>query len=247
MLKFKLLQYPFTLREERAMKVWTVVLAAVLVGAAGVSAGQYSAGFWLGNRSITINTVDPSSGWWTTINPGILELGGQVTWQAVEHLALRGSFAYNTGNFTLKEVRTQINPPLVETFEAKHSFSGFPFELNVLPTFKVGEKLILRAGGGLAYHSYSDKFTYTDTPGGGVTITTAYPTAKASGFGSQFLLCSEAKISNNLGVELQYKKDAGSFNYSFPRYTWSSNESREDKGTFGGSSETYRIGVTFAF
>jgi hypothetical protein len=240
-IKFRVLPYPFTLRKEKAMKVWAVVLAVVLVGAVAAQAGNYSAGFWLGHRALTVVTGTGS------FTPGILELGGQVTWQVLEHLALRGSFAYNTGSFTQKEVRTYIAPPGVETFEDKDSFSGFPIEFNILPTFKIGEKLILRAGGGLAYHSYSDKYTFTYTSPSGVITTTTFPSAKTSGFGSQFLLCSEGKITNNVGVEIQYKKDAGSFNYSLPRYTYSSNESREEKATFGSTSDTYRISVTFAF
>ena len=225
------------------MKVWAVVLAVVLVGAAGVSAGNYSAGFWLGHRAVTVVTGK------TAFTPGIMELGGHVTWQAIEHLALRGSIAYNTGSFTQKVVTNHINPPWVSTSETKHSYSGFPVEFNILPTFKVGDKLILRAGGGFAYHSYSDKYTLTSTSGSGVVTTWAFPSAKTSGFGSQFLLCSEGKITNNVGVEVQYKKDSGSFNYSLPRYTNPDdpNEVLEEKATFGGTSDTYRIGLTFAF
>lgn len=242
MIKFRVLPYPFTLREEKAMKVWAVVLAVVLVGAAGVSAGNYSAGFWVGHRTITITSASTSA--LTTINPGILELGGQVTWQAMEHLALRGSVGYNTGSYTYKIIDNDNG--FVTTTEQKHSFSGFPIELNLLPTFKVGDKLTFRAGGGFAYHSYSDKYTSTHTTGGGVTTTTTFPTAKTSGFGSQFLLCSEAKISNNLGVEMQYKKDAGSMNFSW-NYPLGPGETVETKATFGGSSDTYRIGLTFGF
>jgi hypothetical protein len=240
-IKFRLLPYPFTLREEKAMKVWVVVLAVVLVGAAGVSAGNYGAGFCVGHRTFSIITGTSS------FTPGIMELGGQFTWQVKEHLALRGSFAYNTGNYTQKEIRTFVTPPQVFTDEAKHSYSGFPIEFNVLPTFKVGDKLIVRAGGGFAYHSYSDKFTYTSTSGSGVVTTITYPAASTSGFGTQFLLATEGKINDNLGVEAAYKKDAGSFNYSLPRYTHSANESREEKATFGGGSDTYRLGLTFAF
>jgi len=223
------------------MKVLAVVLAAVLVGAVAAQAGNYSAGFFLGHRTVNVATYSSS------FAPGILELGGHFTWQMMEHVALRGSFAYNTGSFTQKRVITYVIPPEVETYETKHSYSGFPIEFNVLPTFKIGEKLILRAGGGLAYHSYADKTTFKYTSPSNAITTTEYPSAKTSGFGSQFLLCSEGKISNNMGVEIQYKKDAGSFNYSQPRYTHNSNESYEDKVTFGGGSDTYRLGMTFAF
>jgi len=216
------------------MKVWAVVLAVVLVGAVGVSAGNYGAGFWVGHRTFSVVTGTGS------FTPGIMELGGHITWQAMEHLALRGSFAYNTGSFTQK---TTINDNGIVTIsEHKHSYSGYPIEVNVLPTFKVGDKLILRAGGGLSYHSYSDKYTHTSTSG----TSTTYPTAKTSGFGSQFLLCTEGKISDNLGVEVQYKKDAGNFNFSWS-YPSGTGETTEEKATFGGASDTYRIGVTFAF
>ncbi len=220
------------------MKGLAVVLAAVLVGAAGAQAGNFGAGFWVGHRTTNVVTGTGS------FTPGILELGGQVTWQAVEHLALRGSIAYNTGSFTQKIVVNDMG--VVTASENKHSYSGFPIEANVLPTFKVGDKLVLRAGGGFSYQSYSDKYTSTYTSPSGVTTTTTYPSAKTSGFGSQFLLCTEGKISDNLGVEVQYKKDAGNFNFSW-NYTSGPGETTEEKATFGGASETYRIGVTFAF
>jgi hypothetical protein len=219
------------------MKGLAVVLAVILVGAVAVQAGQYGAGFWFGNRDL--GTPSGGGGFVTV---GLMEFGGHITWEPVSHLALRGSAAYNTGKFSVKQTIT--NPGGTTTSEDKDDITGFPIELNILPTFRVGDKLILRAGGGLAYHKYSDKYTNTTTAGG-VSVTTTFPSASLSGIGGQFLLITEAKVSNNMSVEVQYKKDnanlSDSWDYSSGTTTYS------DRETFGLTSDTYRIGLSFGF
>lgn len=229
MIKFRVFPNPFTLRKEKAMKVMAVVLAMVLVGAAGVSAGNYSAGFWLGQRDLG---APSGTGGFVTVN--LMEFGGHITWEPLEHLALRGSAAYNTGKLNAKV--TYTDPSGTYISEDKDDITGFPIEFNVLPTFRVGDKLVLRAGGGLSYHKYSDK--YSD-------ITTTYPSASFSGVGGQFLLVTEAKVTNNMSLEAQYKKDNANLNYTW-NYTMGS-RTYNVKETFGIASDTYRIGMTFGF
>ena len=220
------------------MKVWAVVLAVVLVGAAGVSAGNYGAGFWVGQKDLG---APSGAGGFVTV--GLMEFGGHITWEPLSHLALRGSVGYNTGKFSVKT--TWTDPGGTFTTEDKDDITGFPIELNVLPTFRVGDKLVLRAGGGLAYHKYSDKYSNTTTSGGGVITTTTFPSASLSGIGGQFLLVTEAKVSNNMSLEVQYKKDNANLNYSW-NYTYG-NRTYNERETFGIASDTYRIGMTFGF
>lgn len=219
------------------MKVLAVVLTAMLVGAFTAQAGPYSAGFWLGERDLGV-----PSGAGGTVTVNVFELGGHFTWQPVDHLALRGSLAYDTGDFKTKITRT--TPGGVTTTEEKDALTGFPIEVNVLPTFRVGDKLIIRVGGGLAYHHYSDKYSSTLTSDG-VTLTTTYPSATLSGVGGQFLLITEAKLTENLSLEAQYKKDNANLNYSWD-YT-AGNTTYNVRETFGIASDTYRIGLTFGF
>lgn len=141
------------------MKVWAVVLVVVLVGAVAVQAGQYSGEFWAGYRTLGI-----LSGVGSPVTVDAMEFGGAITWQFLEHLALRGSVAYNTGKYSFKTTTT--TPLGTTTTEDKDSYTGFPIEVNLLPTFKVGDKLVVRAGGGFAYHKYSDKYTETRTSSG---------------------------------------------------------------------------------
>lgn len=219
------------------MKALAVVLAVILVGAVAAQAGQYGAGFWLGNRNLG---APSGAGGFVTV--GLMEFGGHITWEPLSHLALRGSVAYNTGKFSVKQ--TVTNPGGTITTEDKDGITGFPIEVNILPTFRVGDKLVLRVGGGLAYHKYSDKYTNTTTSGG-VAVTTTFPSASLSGIGGQFLLVAEAMVSNNMSFEAQYKKDNANLSYSWD-YT-SGNTTYNDRETFGIASDTYRIGLTFAF
>lgn len=219
------------------MKVLTVVLATVLVGAFGAQAGQYSAGFWLGQRDLG---APSGAGGFETV--GLMEFGGHITWEPLDHLALRGSVAYNTGSVSTKITKTDAGGST--TTEEKDDITGFPIEVNILPTFRVGDKLVLRVGGGLAYHNYSDKYSTTATAGG-ATITTTFPSASLSGIGGQFLVVTEAKVTKNMSLEAQYKKDNANLNYSWD-YT-SGGTTTNDRETFGIASDTYRIGLTFGF
>jgi len=212
------------------MKVWAVVLAVVLVGAAGVSAGNYSAGFWLGQRDL-----GAPSGAGGVITLNLMELGGHITWEPMEHLALRGSVAYNAGKSSIKGTWTDPSGTTI-FIDEKDDITGFPIELNILPTFRVGDKLILRVGGGLAYHKYSDKYS---------TTATTYPSASLSGIGGQFLFATEAKVTTNMRLEAQYKKDNANLNYTWD-YT-EGNRTYNIRETFGIASDTYRIGLTFGF
>lgn len=220
-------------------RLFLVVLLLALAGAVAVQAGQYGAGFWLGERNLG---VPSGTGGIVTVN--LMESGGHFTWEPLKHLALRGSVAYNTGEFSTKT--TMSDPGGSTTTEHKDDVTGYPIEVNVLPTFRVGEWLVVRAGGGLAYHTYSDMYTTTATSGG-VTFSYTYPSASLSGIGGQFLLVTEAKLCKNLSLEAQYKKDNASLNYSWDYPSGNTPETYHIRETFGIASETYRIGLTFGF
>lgn len=218
------------------MKFITILLAVIFAGAASVQGGGLGIGIWGGHRTVGF-MIEPLS----SPMASMMEFGGYFAFQIIPHLAIRGYMAYNTGRYV--DRTTTTDPGGTRTYETKESYSGFPIEFNILPTFHIGDKLTLRTGGGFAYHSYSVKISETRTSGGVITTTT-YPSAKISGIGAQFLFTAESKLSDNLALEFQYKKDNSSLTFKWT-YNPTPTEIKEKNFSSGSASDTYRIGISF--
>jgi hypothetical protein len=101
-----------------------------------------------------------------------------ATWRPIEALGVRAGVDYLLGNQSFKTSQT-INETVVDTngifettttttgsngTEIKNKISGFPFAFSLVPSFKIGDKVLLQPEGGIAYYSVTqkgDKGTYS--------------------------------------------------------------------------------------
>ena len=101
-----------------------------------------------------------------------------ATWRPIEALGVRiganyllgsQSFKYNSSiNETWVDtagiIETTIQTTGSETFDIANKISGFPFTFSLVPSFKIGDKVLLQPEAGIGYYSLTlkgDKGTFT--------------------------------------------------------------------------------------
>ena len=218
-------------------KAILVVLILVLAGSAGAS--RVSVGVWGGLRT---GEFAPSLGRFSSSSLRTVtanELGGQVAWEAWKPLSIRARLSRISGCISYEEnPRSPYGEP-VERFELK----GYPFALEVLPAFQVGEKVLIRAGGGVSFYDLTGVQTFF--VGGWDNIYTT-PEFSIKGRGAQFLVSVEGMFWKNIGLEANYEKGAARFKCSFSPYITVGDFDRinEDYAT---TIEAYRLGLAYHF
>lgn len=208
----------------------------VLAGAGAAQAGRVSVGFWEGQRDFGYLFYS----YFYSNQVSALEGGAYLHWDVADNLGLRFQAAYLKGSSHSSS--TNGGPPPY-TSDSKFDLTGFPVQFQVLPTARVGDRLILRTGGGLTYYKLTGKGSYT---------TTGYPTSTlpqhgVTGFGGQLLLAAEGKLNKNIGLEAQYEKGTAKLSYT---YTWTqpySSQPSTEKESFGLATEAYRLGLAVHF
>jgi hypothetical protein len=215
----------------KTLKLGLVLL--VLAGAGAAQAGRVSLGFWEGQRDV--GYLYYFSFFVSTISA--LEGGAYLQWDVADNLGLRFQAAYLKGSSSNSETDIYRNS------EYKYQLTGFPVQLQVLPTARVGNRLVLRAGAGLTYY----KLTGKGSNGSGST-TTILPQHGVTGFGGQLLLTAEGKLNKNIGLEAQYEKGTAKLSYT---YIWTpgggGSPPTTEKVSFGLPTEAYRLGLAFHF
>jgi hypothetical protein len=177
-----------------------------------------SLGLWEGQRSLgtTISTI---------------EGGGFLNWEAKENLNVRFQISYLKGSLNSSSTSTGY------TDKDVLDISGFPIQICAMPTIRIGDRFLVRAGGGLSYY----KFTVKETS----TYSSVYTSGSSalkygmSGLGGQFLIAVEGKINPKVGVEAQYERGTAKMSY---KYTVDGHTYEEG---FGLTPEAYRVGVVF--
>ncbi len=165
-----------------------------------------------------------------------------VTWRPIEALGVRASATYLLGNKSHKESMT-INETTVDTngifvtttttagtenIELSEKISGFPFAFSLVPSFKIGDKVLLQPEGGIAYYSVTlkgDKGTYSlnttdvqttrDTTNNTSTTTTSttsdvasgkMPDVKYTGLGSFWGFEAQVLVHKNVAIRAGFRK-----------------------------------------
>ncbi len=210
----------------------TVVVMMLAISWVGAAWGSpFAIGGWGGKQ--TAKYVDD---YWFTSAPKLTmnETGLFIHWDIVEQLALRAQVAYRRGEGTSV---TAPDPPYL-VYENKFEISGYPVQVSLLPSFRIGNKFIVRSGGGFSYAKYAcNKATNDDVPG------TSSRRFWISGFGGQLYLTAEARIHSRLGLEAQY--EAGT---SYLKYTYSTpypypNSPSAFTTTLTPTTKTFRLGM----
>lgn len=201
----------------------TCVVGVLVLALGGACTAQTRAGlgFWEGQRSIGIVS--------DLFSISALEGGGYLNLEAGDNLGFRFQISYLKGSVNSSSSGSGY------TSEDDMDLSGFPVQFCVLPTVRIGDRFLVRAGGGLSYYKLTAKETYTSMGG---TVTDSYG---MSGFGGQFLLTAEGKLNPKVGLEAQYERGTAKLSYT----TTSSGVTHKDE--FGTTPEAYRIGLAFHF
>ena len=217
-------------------RLFLVVLLLALTGAGAAQAGKFGFGFWEGQRDVGFLFYS----YVYVYETSALEGGAYFHWDVADNLGLRFQAAYLKGSSHSSS--TYAGPPSY-TSESKFDLTGFPVQIQVLPTARVGDRLIFRTGGGLTYYKLTGKGTYTTTG----NLTSTLPQHGVTGFGGQLLLTAEGKINKNIGLEAQYEKGTAKLSHT---YTWTppyGSQTTTEKMSFGLSTEAYRLGLAFRF
>ncbi len=218
-------------------RLFLVVLLLALAGTAGAT--RVSVGVWGGLRTgeFAPSLGSFSSSFLRTVTAN--ELGGQIAWEAWKPLCIRARFSRISGSISYEENPRSPYVEPVERFELK----GYPLVLEVLPTFQVGENVLIRAGGGVTY--YDLKGVQTFFVGGWGNIYTT-PEFGIKGRGAHFLVGVEGLFWKNIGLEANYEKGAARFKCSFSPYITVGDFDRinEDYAT---SIEAYRLDLAYHF
>lgn len=217
-------------------RLFLVVLLLALAGTAGAGS-KVGFGFWEGQRNFGYLFYS----YFYSIETSALEGGAYLHWDVADNLGLRFQAAYLKGS----SYSSSTNPgPPIYTTESKFDLTGYPVQFQVLPTARVGDRLIFRTGGGLSYYKLTGKGSYT---------TSSYPPSAlqqhgVTGFGGQLLLAAEGKINKNIGLEAQYEKGTAKLSYTVTwTEPWRGSTPTTRKESFGLSTEAYRLGLAFHF
>ena len=192
---------------------------------------RISLGLWEGQRNIGIVTSMYSI---TT-----MEGGGYLNWETGKNLDVRVQVSYLKGGMSSNSsdrYSTRIDTLIL---------TGFPVQLSFLPVIRIGERLLVRAGGGLTYYKLKvrDFYSYSTT----YYYSSSYSYIDAygmSGFGGQFLLAVECELSPLVGLEAQYERGTAKLSYD---YVSSDPDKTTYKDAFGATTESFRIGLQFTF
>jgi hypothetical protein len=220
------------------MKKLILVAVCLSLAAAGAAqAGKVSVGFWEGQRNFGYLFYS----YFYSIETSALEGGAYLHWDVADNLGLRFQAAYLKGS----SYNSSTNPgPPIYTTESKFDLTGFPVQFQVLPTARVGDRLIFRTGGGLSYYKLTGKGSYTTSS----YPTSALPQHGVTGFGGQFLLAAEGKLNKNIGLEAQYEKGTAKLSYTVTwNEPWGGSTPTTKKESFGLSTEAYRLGLAAHF
>jgi len=213
-------------------RLFLVVLLLALAATVAVQAeGKFGFGLWEGQRSIGV-----MSQYYSASTLSVLEGGVYIHWEGVQNLALRAQISYLKGNASYSNWGN-----VGFTYEDKFDLVGFPIQFNVLPSFHIGDRAIIRAGGGLSYYKLSAKETYTSAGNSSST-----PQYGVTGLGGQLLLTAEGKLNSNIGLEAQYERGTAKLSYS---YTWTPPyyQNSSYKESSGAITEAFRLGLAFHF
>ncbi len=217
-------------------RLFLVVLLLSLAGTAQAQ-GKFGLGFWEGQRDVGYLFYS----YFFSIETSALEGGAYLHWDVADNLGLRFQAAYLKGSNHSSS--TSAGPPIYTT-ESKFDLTGFPVQLQVLPTARVGDRLILRTGGGLSYYKLTGKGSYASTS----YPTSILPQHGVTGFGGQLLLAAEGKLNKNIGLEAQYEKGTAKLSYTVTwNEPWGGSTATTRKESFGLSTEAYRLGLAFHF
>jgi len=215
-------------------RLFLVVMLLALAGAGAVQAeGKLSFGLWEGQRDV--GYLYYFSFFVSTISA--LEGGAYLHWDVADNLGLRLQASYLKGSSSNSETDIYRNS------EYKYELTGFPVQLQVLPTARVGDRLVFRAGAGLTYYKLTGKGSNVSG-----STTTILPQHAVTGLGGQLLLIAEGRLNKNIGLEAQYEKGTAKLSYT---YTWAlgggGSPPTTEKVTFGLPTEAYRLGLAFHF
>jgi len=217
-------------------KVILIVVCLSLTGVGLAQAGRVGLGVWEGQRNFGYLNYS----YFYNFETSALEGGAYFHWEVADNLGLRFQVAYIKGSS--HSSTTSWQPPSYIT-ESKFDLTGFPVQVQVLPTARVGDRLVLRTGGGLSYYKLTGKGTYASTG----NPTSTLPQHGVTGFGGQLLLAAEGKLNKNIGLEAQYEKGTAKLSYT---YTWTqpySSQPSTEKQSFGLPIEAYRLGLAYHF
>lgn len=213
-------------------RLFLVVLLLALAGTGLAQAeGKFGFGFWEGQRDVGYLAHS-----YFPISFSALEGGGYLNWEVGDHMALRFQASYFKGDHYTLSINSSGNE-----YEDRTVVSGFPVEVYVLPTVRVGDRFLFRAGGGLSYYKLTTK--ETEDFGYPAPVVHSYG---VSGYGGQFLLSAEGKLNPNLGLEAQYEKGTAKLSYN-TTYSSGYGGTTTRKEGFGTTPEAFRIGLAFHF
>jgi hypothetical protein len=126
----------------------------------------------------------------------------------------------------------------MDGFELK----GYPLAVDILPTFKVGEKVLIRAGGGVTFYNLTGVQTYT----GDWNLIQTTPKFDIKGRGAQFLLGVEGMLWKNIGLEANYEKSAARFRCTIMPF-FGDMGFDEINESYATNIEAYRLGLAYHF
>jgi opacity protein-like surface antigen len=218
-------------------RLFLMVLLLALAAAVAVQAeGKFSFGLWEGQRDVGYLYYS----YFHSTETSALEGGAYLHWDVADNLGLRFQAAYLKGSSHSSS--TNAGPLYIS--ESKFELTGFPVQFAVLPTARVGDRLILRTGGGLSYYKLTGKGSFTSTG----YPTSTLPQHGVTGFGGQLLLTAEGKLNKNIGLEAQYEKGTAKLNYTV-NWTdpWGGTTPTTHKESFGTATEAYRLGLAVHF
>jgi len=128
-----------------------------------------------------------------------------------------------------------------DDYESIDKLSGIPIEVAFVPYMTIKERVKLGAGAGFGYYNYTTSSEYTSG-----NTTTKDPEHKISGIGQFVYMTIEAKITDNLGVNVDFSK------YMFANMTekydledWEGNKYGERTRTTQPLKAGYSVGLTY--
>jgi hypothetical protein len=218
-------------------RLFLVVLVLALAGTAGAT--RVSVGVWGGLRTgeFAPSLGSFSSSFLRTVTAN--ELGGQIAWEAWKPLCIRARFSRISGSISYEENPRSPYVEPVERFELK----GYPLVLEVLPTFQIGENVLIRAGGGVTYFDLTGEQTFV----GNSNIVNTTPEFGIKGRGAHFLVGVEGMFWKNFGLEADYEKGAARFKCSLSPIHSTPWDYYDIDEVYATTIEAYRLGLAFHF
>jgi len=102
---------------------------------------------------------------------------------------------------TMKSETDYVDNEYYDDYESTDKLRGIPIEIALIPYMTIKERVKLGAGAGFGYYNYTttSEYKYGNT-------TEEYPEHKISGIGQFVYMTIEAKITDNLGVNVDFSK-----------------------------------------